>query len=351
MPHMKRPVLAVTVICSVIACLGDALHACSTFCIHLGGRKFFGRNYDFEIGDGMVMVNPAGLQKKGFQPAGPRWTARFGSVTFNQFGRDNPMGGMNEAGLVVELMWLEDTEYPSEDARASLGVLEWIQYQLDTAVTVDNVLDSHKKVRIDGSVPLHYLVSDATGRAATIEFLHGKLVAHVDEKLPIPVLTNSTYAESLGYLESRNGKAPGGPGSRERFARAAVRLEALKRSAPDKPVEALFAVLDDVAQRTTRWSIVYDQSKRVIYFRTDVHRPLRFVAMEGLNFSCAEGTRLLDVDTPVEGNVSTKFKPYSTAANLAFITRTYASSSVTRRTSASEVAAIAAHPDKAPCAK
>ena len=75
---------------------------------------------------------------------------------------------------------------------AALGVLEWIQYQLDTAEAVDDVLASDKRVRIDGRVPLHYLVSDRTGRAATIEFLHGRLVAHVGDALPVPVLTNST---------------------------------------------------------------------------------------------------------------------------------------------------------------
>ena len=351
MPSMKRLVAAATVLFTVIACLGDALHACSTFCVHLGGRKFFGRNYDFEIGDGMVMVNPSGLRKLGFREGGPKWTSRFGSVTFNQFGRDNPMGGMNEAALVVELMWLEDTEYPSEDARLPVGVLEWIQYQLDTAATVDEVLQSHKKIRIGGGAPLHYLVSDATGRAATIEFLHGKLVAHTDDTLPVPVLTNSTYQESVGYFESRKGKAPGGSGSRERFARAAMRLEALKKSGAEKPVDALFDVLANVAQPSTRWSILYDQTKRVIHFRTDVHRPMRYVSMDALTFSCAEGAKLLDIDTRVEGDVSGKFKPYSTAANLAFITRTYAGSSVTRRTPATEIAAVAAQPERAACVK
>jgi choloylglycine hydrolase len=346
---MKRFVLAAVVVFSVITCFGDAVHACSTFCIHLGGRKFFGRNYDFEIGDGMVMTNPARLQKRGFREGGPKWTSRFGSVTFNQFGRDNPMGGMNEAALVVELMWLEDTEYPSEDTRLPLGVLEWIQYQLDTAATVDEVLQSHRKVRIAGGAPLHYLVSDASGRAATVEFLHGNLVAHTDDTLPVRVLTNSTYQDSLGYLESRKGKTPGGSGSRERFARAALRLDALKQSGSERPVDALFEILASVAQPTTRWSIVYDQSRRIIHFRTDVHRRVRYVAMDALTFSCAEGAKLLDVDTRVEGDVSGKFKPYSTAANLAFITRTYAGSSVTRRTPANEIAAIAAHPDKAAC--
>lgn len=346
---MKRILVAAIGVSAVMIIVGEVLHACSTFCIHLGGRNYFGRNYDFEIGDAMVMVNPAGLEKKGFQPGAPLWTARFGSITFNQFGRDNPMGGMNEAGLVVELMWLDATRYPPRDARSPLGVLEWIQYQLDSAATVEDVLQSDETVRINGGAPLHYLVSDHTGRAATVEFLDGKLVAHVDEKLKVPVLTNTTYRESLEYLSSRRGRMPAGDGSTERFARAAMRLSALKQSQPQKPVDAIFAVLDDVAQPNTRWSIVYDQTKRVIYFRTDVHRPIRFVAMDALSFRCADGARLLDIDTRIEGDVARTFKYYSAAANLAFITRTYAGSSVTRSTPAEEVAAIAAHPETASC--
>ena len=30
------------------------------------------------------------------------WVSKYGSVTFNQYGRELPTGGMNEAGLVVE---------------------------------------------------------------------------------------------------------------------------------------------------------------------------------------------------------------------------------------------------------
>jgi choloylglycine hydrolase len=348
---MKRLVVAAAALAIVMVALGDSVHACSTFCIHLGDRKFFGRNYDFEIGDGMVTVNPSGLQKKGFQRGGPKWTARFGSITFNQFGRDNPMGGMNEASLVVALMWLDEAQYPDPDERMPLGVLEWIQYQLDTAATVDEIIRSDRKVRISGRVPLHYLVSDGTGRAATIEFLRGRLVAHTDEQLPAAVLTNSVYTKSLEYLQNRRGRTPSGTGSMERFARAAIQLDMLKRTDPEKPVQALFEVLDSVAQPTTRWSIVYDQTKRVIHYRTDVHRPLRYVAMDAFGFDCAGGARLLDIDTRLEGDVSKKFKPYSTATNLAFITRTYAASSVTRGTPGEEVRAAAAHPEGSACVR
>src|SRR5688500_6118733 len=106
------------------------LDACTTFCLRAGDRVLFGRNYDFEIGDGRVMVNASRLEKKGALDGGPSWRSRFGSVTFNQFGRGYPMGGINEAGVVVELMWLNDTQYPAADARPPVSVLEWIQYQL-----------------------------------------------------------------------------------------------------------------------------------------------------------------------------------------------------------------------------
>lgn len=331
--------------------LADGLHACSTFCVRLDGRSYFGRNYDFEIGDGMLLVNPSGLRKKGIQPGGPAWTARFGSVTFNQFGRDHPMGGMNERSLVVELMWLDEAKYPPPDGRPPLGVLEWIQYQLDTAATVQDVLDSLKRVRIQGRVPLHYLVSDADGRSATIEYLDGRLVVHTADTLPVAVLTNSTYKDGLAYLESRTGRLPPGSGSPERFARAALKVAALKKSPPADPIVALFGILKDVAQANTRWSIVYDQAKRIIHFRTDIHRLVRHVAMAALDFRCTSGAKLLDIDTRLEGDATPKFKTYTTAANLAFITRTYAATSFTRETPSSEIAAIASRPALATCGR
>jgi hypothetical protein len=46
---------------------------------------------------------------------------------------ENSSGGINEAGLAVELMWLDDAEYPADPRIPSFGTLEWIQYQLDQA--------------------------------------------------------------------------------------------------------------------------------------------------------------------------------------------------------------------------
>lgn len=47
-----------------------------------------------------------------------------------QYGRNFPTGGMNEAGLVIELMWLDGSRYPVPDARPAVDNLQWIQYNL-----------------------------------------------------------------------------------------------------------------------------------------------------------------------------------------------------------------------------
>ena len=154
---------------ALILAAAPAGYPCTTFCMTGGGQTLFGRNYDFEIGQGYVMTNARGAAKTSM--AGTlRWTSAYGSVTFNQWGREFPMDGMNEAGLVIALMWLDETVYPRDD-RPALRVLEWIQYHLDNYGSVDELLANVERTRIAGGTPLHYLAADAGGDAAVIEYL------------------------------------------------------------------------------------------------------------------------------------------------------------------------------------
>ena len=92
-------------------------YACTTFCLKNKSEVLFGKNYDWMIGDGLVFVNKRGVAKVSSEDGNPaKWISKFGSVTFNQYGWESPSGGMNEAGLVIELMWLDDTQYPKADA-------------------------------------------------------------------------------------------------------------------------------------------------------------------------------------------------------------------------------------------
>jgi penicillin V acylase-like amidase (Ntn superfamily) len=255
--------------------IAPAAYPCSKFCMARNGEVLFGRNYDFEIGQGFVMTNRRGVMKKSI--AGTlHWKSSHGSVTFNQWGREFPMDGMNDTGLVIALMWLDETVYP-RDARPSLRVLEWIQYQLDNYGSVDELLDHIEETRISGGTPLHYLIADATGATATIEFLGGTLVVHRDATLPTANLTNDSYEKSLSYLTRFTGfggnrAMPATSSSLDRFARTAMRM----RNAHHVSTNAAFDILQNVAQPgATRWSIVYDTARREIHWATDQNRERR----------------------------------------------------------------------------
>src|SRR5687768_16413111 len=105
--------------------------ACTTCLFTHNGHHYFGRNYEWITGNGALIVNPRSLQKQSLETKTGKqteWISRYGSITFNQYGREFPTGGMNEEGLVVELMWLDETRYPAADDRPAMQVLQWIQY-------------------------------------------------------------------------------------------------------------------------------------------------------------------------------------------------------------------------------
>src|SRR5688572_32604760 len=102
--------------------------ACTSFFINKDGKMIFGRNYDWISGEGMLFTNLRGLKKTSMNTNDGKtisWVSRYGSLSFNQYGKEFPTGGMNEQGLVVELMWLDGTKYPSADERPAVGTLQW----------------------------------------------------------------------------------------------------------------------------------------------------------------------------------------------------------------------------------
>lgn len=296
--------------------------ACSTFLLNKNGQLVFGRNYDWVSGNGILLVNAAGLQKKAFLTSGDQpviWTSRYGSVTFNQFGKEMPHGGMNEKGLVVELMWLQGTSYPAADKRAALNELQWIQYQLDNCASIEEVLATDKKIRIDRdhAAPLHYLVADASGKAATIEFLDGKTVVHQGSALSAPVLTNSTYQSSVAQLDPAT-RSNESNNSLDRFTKACQMLQQYQQgNNSTAPVDYAFNILNNVSQaQYTKWSIVYDISNRQIHFITNGNTQRRSISFADLDFQCSSQAKFIDINTSFKGNIAGNLKPLDATQNL-----------------------------------
>jgi penicillin V acylase-like amidase (Ntn superfamily) len=196
--------------------------ACTSFCLPNGDHCIFGSNMDHgTIKVGRVFVNKRNLEKIGWEASisgvFPRWVSEYGSVSFNIMGPQLVWSGMNEAGLMISTMSLVETEDPAPDERPPLASPLWLQFQLDVASTVQEVLDNASLFRIKDGFD-HYLVCDRGGVCAVLEFLHGEMVAYTGSSLPVPALSNSTYQDSLTALEDRNfwkikvlSVKPGGP--------------------------------------------------------------------------------------------------------------------------------------------
>lgn len=342
------------VLCLVTLPLNQSF-ACTTFCLKNKGEVLFGKNYDWMIGDGLVFVNKRGVAKMSSSedPVNPaRWVSKYGSVTFNQYGRENPSGGMNEAGLVIELMWLTETQYPKADARPTVGTLEWIQYQLDNSASVEEVIKNTDKVRISSAVKLHYLVNDKAGHTATVEFLNGNLVAHLGDTLPVSTLTNDTYDKSLNYSKTVSLEKAGGNGSLERFARAAHKTGEFERQ-PKSETEAVnyaFDILSNVAQvGYTQWSIVYDQKRARIYFRTLQTPQIRMIDARSFDYSCGSAVKILDMNSKESGDVTARFTDYTRKANRDLIERSFTGTDFLKSIPAPLRDALASYPEQFGC--
>lgn len=279
----------------------------------------FGRNYDWITDAGMVCTNLKGLSKTSMKTENGEtisWVSQFGSITFNQYGKEFPTGGMNEKGLVVELMWLDETVYPTADTRPAIGVLQWIQYQLDNCSTIDEIIATDKKLRISptGTTPLHYLVADANGNAATVEFLNGKMVVHKGSSLSLPVLTNSTYDQSV---KSYKNSSTSGDNSLERFGKACSMIQQLLTGNNKKPViDYAFDILTEVAQGDfTKWSIVYDITNKTIQFKTNRFKQVKMLSFAAFDFNCTATAKVWDMNQAGNGNINRLFENFTPAIN------------------------------------
>lgn len=326
--------------------LAAPLRPCTTFCLVDAGHILYGRNFDYYAVDGRLYVNRRGLQKSVFNTgSGLQWVSRFGSLSFNQFGFEFPNGGINEAGLVIEHMMLEGSQYPS-DSRPSLTELQWIQYQLDCSATVAEVIASDQRVRIQpGSTPLHFLVADRTGRCAVIEFLGGQLVCHTDGSLPVAALTNNTYDESLAYSAITSPSQADHVSSLGRFVQAAASVRNFTQSPAADPISYAFSALDNVNQPNwTRWSIVYDLRNMSAHFRTQTAPFVKQIRVAALDFSPDAPIRMMDINANTAGEVTPQ-SIYSAADNLAVLTSVYRQTTPLANVSASYIQLRAAYPD------
>ncbi len=277
----------------------QCLFACTSFFISDSEHKIFAKNLDWLTGIGQLVKNDQGkskvaLMSNGDQPVS--WVSKYGSVTFNQYGVEFPLGGMNQKGLVVEVLWLDNAEYLPRDSRLCINELQWVQYHLDMSSSVEEVISSLKSLRIsDTHSKVHFMIADKKGDYASLEYVNGKEI--IARKMAYPILANNLYDDEVKYLNKHEGyggvkKAKQTGFSRDRFVATCNSL----KNIPSKGVKDFaFKTLKGVSSSSTVWSIVYDMNSLTVYFKTEDNLNERQISLQDLNFKCENQVMAYDL--------------------------------------------------------
>jgi choloylglycine hydrolase len=269
---------------------------------------------------------------------GKAWAAKFGVAGMDAVGKDMLVDGMNEKGLTVGLFYhpgfAEYQTYQAGDAARSMAPTDVGQYLLSTCASVAEARAAIAGVRVVAVVepalgiapPVHYLVTESSGKAIVIEFTRGEQKVY---DAPLGVITNAPNYDwhetnlrnyinlsPVGLpgksIADLNFKPLGGgsgmiglPGDftpPSRFVRAvAFTQTARPTKTGDETVYELFRILDNFnvplgasegieeektsgMRSSTLWTSGYDTKNLVMYYHTQNNRRLRRVDLKKVNF-------------------------------------------------------------------
>lgn len=300
-----------------------------------------GRTMDFSIEiPANQWIFPRGMARNGEVGNNSiTWVSKYGSVMVSSWDISTP-DGMNEKGLVANMLWLVESEYAKFDKdgdKKGLAISLWAQYAIDNFATVAEVVEAFKKkdfAIVSDFIPgtnkfttVHLSISDATGNNAIFEYIGGQLVIHHDPSYT--VMTNDpTFEEQLAitkYWKNIPGKTflPGSVTAADRFARASFFLNAIPQTDNTRiAVASVFSVIRNVSVpygfqiegypnlSTTRWRVVADQKNLVYYFESALTPNIFWVDLKKIDFDEKAGVKKLDLSNnkTYSGETSIEFK-------------------------------------------
>ena len=290
-----------------------------------------------------LWIFPRGMKRNGEIGKNPlEWTSKYGSVVASAYDICST-DGMNEKGLVANLLWLAESEYPQWDGKKpGLSIAAWVQYILDNFATVDEAVSYVEKgtfevvsdMMPDGTrmATLHLSISDADGDNAIFEYIGGEL--KIDHDKSYQVMTNSpVFDQQLAlndYWKNIGGTTflPGTNRAADRFVRASFYINAIPKVADTRTaVASVFSVIRNTSVplgittpnepniSSTRWRTVSDQKNKVYFFESTIQPNVFWVNLQDVDFSEKAPVKMLDLVSgkTYAGNTAEQFveaKPF-----------------------------------------
>lgn len=183
-----------------------------------------------------------------------------------------PMDGMNETGLCVAVLMIEDRPgFQQETGKADLTTTTAVRLLLDKAATVEEALELLEQYDLHASAGMmvHFAITDVSGRSVAVEYINNEMSV-----VETPVVTNFYLTPGEKY----------GIGTEESKRRYEILTENLSEN-PTENWEQVRDAMDSVSKHnfqsvfaSTEWSIVFDQTGREAryYHRENFERDYTF---------------------------------------------------------------------------
>lgn len=304
------------------------------------GQTVTGRTMDWFVSDmdTNLWLYPRGLERNGNTKTPLIWKSKYGSVVTTIY-EGAAADGMNDRGLVANLLYLAESSYEparADDKRPTLSNAAWVQYVLDNYATVAEAVEGLRKeefrlVPIEAPTgepgTVHLSISDASGDSAIFEYIDGKLRIHHGKQYQ--VMTNSpTFDRQLplvDYWKEIGGSTflPGTNRATDRFARLSYYVNEAKQSAdPREAVATVFSLMRNVSVpigikipgkpniADTLWLTVSDQKNKVYFYQSTNSPSIVWTKLNELDLKEGSGVRKLQLDgnPDVAGDQTKNFK-------------------------------------------
>lgn len=242
---------------------------CSTFSAQTAdGDQIFGRNFDLTYSpllfvkttpeNGYASVSAVNLGFLGYGE--DKLPDSFLSQIMTLAAPFVPLDGINEAGLTIAVLKIEDTPTNQTTDKTDITTTTAIRMILDQCATVDEAVALLQQYDMHSSANscYHFQIADASGASTIVEY--------VDNEISIlPAKTNFQYATNFLLSPQKYGFPGNGT---DRFEILKAKLEETGGILPDE--QAAMDLLKAVSQEmhlnskgkesATQWSIVYNNT-------------------------------------------------------------------------------------------
>lgn len=245
------------------------------------GEAVFGRNFDWGTCTALVVqTNPA----EGYDSVSTV------NMDFLNLGLDMPeetqmrllsvaapfapMDGMNEKGLCVAVLMIQDGPgFHQDTGKPDLTTTTAVRLLLDQAADVEEAVEllARYDMHASAGMMVHFALADAEGHSVVVEYIDNEMAV-----TETPVVTNYYLTPGEKY----------GIGTEESKVRYAM-LEDMLQSGSSFTMDGIRDALDSVSKHnfdsefaSTKWSIVYNQStgEAHYYHRENYQKYYTFIA-------------------------------------------------------------------------